>query len=355
MLRRLARRCLGLCLLGSLALTVLTGLRLAQDPLIAPMVSRSGEGIVAATDRLMAVYATPDRLTGLIEARLAEEPRNWIALDALEGVTAERAIALPPGLAEHLAEAREADTGLTAQAGDCAACAWDIAACRIDNVLICKGPLILTPVEDLRGIAKAGVDYALGAGVDRLDLGLSVVGLGATALVVVSGGSSATLKLGTGLVKLGRGMDLLSPGLTGQIGRAMSEGIDWAAMPALRSLDDVPDLLRADALAPIAALASDLGRTEAALGPSATLHLVRFVDDTGEARRLADAATALGPRTVGRVEVLGPARVFRATLRWSEVAWQMLTGIAGVMLSLAALIGSAVQGAGLRLLRRLAA
>ncbi len=352
MIRALARATLIAALAVSLAITALTGLRIARDPLLAPLRDRAADQIAAATDRMMAREATPERLAELIAARLGEQPRNWVAIRALEQAAAEQKLILPQATAAAIATAWDDDTGILAQAGDCAICAWDPASCTLSNVLICQAPVALTPVGDIAGIARAGVAYATGGQIDQIDLALSIVGLGATALVVASGGSSAMVKAGASTAKLARRMGLLSPRLTALATDAVRTGVNWAALPAVRSTDDLALAIRADAFAPLIATATDLERLRTATGTTAALHLLPLIDDAGDARRLARLGEALGPRLVARAEVLGKARLLRATLRVSETAVMLMTGLLGLMWSIAAMIGGALQSAGLRLLRR---
>ena len=89
MWRRLVRLTLTLVLATSLAGTVLTATRIASDPLIAPYTEAAADQIIAATDRMLAAADTPALLQARVVARLAETPRNWLALDAL--TDAERA------------------------------------------------------------------------------------------------------------------------------------------------------------------------------------------------------------------------------------------------------------------------
>ena len=352
-MRGLARALLFVLLATSAFVTWRAGLAVARDPALRPMVEASADQIVAATDRMMAAEATPDRMATLIRARLAENPRNWVALDALQEVVTERGMLLPTDLITSLAAAKAEDDSLTAQLGGCAACAWDIARCSLSQAFVCKAPILLTPVEDLRGIVKAGVDYSTGAEVDQLDLGLSVLGLSATALVIVSGGASGSIKAGTALVRLARGMDLLSPRLTGRLVDALRLGIDWAALPAVRSGDDMARLIRSDVVAPVASIAADLGRTSDAVGPARALHLLPLIDDAAEARGIARAADALGPRIVGRAEVLGKARLLRATLRAGSVATELVAGLVGLFTSLGMAASGILQSVLSRGLRRL--
>lgn len=352
MRRRLARACLLLLMAGSGLLTLQAAADIARSPGLAPLVARSSEEIVAATDRMMAATATPGHLSRLIAARLNEDPRNWIALAALRDEAAARGIALPVPLAAAYDAAFDDDTGPAAQAADCAACLWDIAACSLSNVLICKAPILLTPVEDIRGIAKAGWDNAQGNPVDGIDLGLSIAGLGATSLILASGGTNATVKLGAGLARIARGMDLLSPRLAATMGDALRAGVDWAALPAVRSAGDLAGLVRADALAPVTAVMGDLGRIRRAVGTTGALHLLAHVDDAADARRMARATEALGTRSVGRIEVLGKARFLRATVRWSDAAREVMAGLLGMLAAGAALLTGVAHGLGLRLIGR---
>ncbi|MDT8856564.1 hypothetical protein RNZ50_16355 [Paracoccaceae bacterium Fryx2] len=354
MLRRLVRAGLGLTLAASLALTGWAGYGIAQDPALAAFTERGADEIRAATDRLMAREATPERIAALLAIRLEESPRNWVAITSLEGVSADRALPLPAGLLAAREAAWAADTGWATLAADCALCAYDPGTCTLSNVLVCQVPIALTPVGDIAGITRGAAAWAAGTDVDEIDVGLSIVGLAATALVLASGGSAALVKAGAGTARLARRMGLLSPRLTALGSDALRHGIDWAALPAARSADDLARTLRPAALAPVIAVTTDMGRLRTATGSTEALHLLRYIDDAPDARRLANAAEALGPRTVGRIEVLGKARLMRATLRWSEATWALLAGIWGMFAGLAGLLGGAAQSLALRLSRRLA-
>jgi hypothetical protein len=353
-MRGLARALLLVLVAVSSFATWRAGLAVMRDPALRPMIEASADQIIATTDQVMATEATPVRLTARIAARLTETPRNWVAIDALREVSAERDIRLPADLTEAIGAAQDIDNGVLARLGGCAACAWDIGQCGLSQALVCKAPILMTPVEDLRGIIKAGVDYSTGAEIDQLDLGLSVVGLSATALVLVSGGTSGTIKAGTALARLARGMRLLSPRLTLVLTTALRRGIDWAALPAVRGSDDLVALVRAEELAPLVAIASDLGRTADAAGATRALHLLPLVEDAADARTLARASKALGPRVVGRADILGKARLFRATVRVGSVATELVSGIVGLFVGLGTLIAGMVQSALLRGLRRMA-
>lgn len=348
-MRRFIRLLLGMAVVASAFVTLHSARQVAANPALTPLIERSRDEIIAATDRLMARNATEAHLSQLIATRLAESPRNWVALQALHDEATARGFATP---ADYDA-ARQADSGVVAATGDCLSCIWDIATCSLSTALICKAPILLTPIEDLRGLAQAGADYASGTPIDQLDLGLSVIGLGATAAIVATGGTSATLKAGTATLRLARGMGRMSPRLARQLGTAFADGIRWSDLPGVRSGDDLSRLIRADVLRPVAATLSDLGRVAGAAGPVHALHLLPLVDDAADARHLANAAEALGPRTVRQAEVLGKTRLLRATLRISNLGMTLILGLSGLMLSVAALLGSLAQSWLLRALRRI--
>jgi hypothetical protein len=346
-MQRLYRLAILVLMLGSLGLGYRSVSAIVQNPSLSPLVDRGTDELAAVVDRLMASEATAERLGALMSRRLAEDPRNWVALQALAEVHAERGLPLPASYQT----AWDEDSGILATTGACLSCAWDIGTCSLSTALICKAPILLTPVEDLRGITKAGVDYAAGDEVDRLDLGLSVAGLSATALIVASGGSSASVKGGTALVRLARGMKLLSPGLAARMTAAFTDGIRWADVPAVRSIDDLPALMRTDVLAPVGEILADLGRTRDAIGTTRTLHLLPLVDDAADARSLAHLSEALGPRTVSRLEVIGKSRLFRATTRLSGTALELAASLIGLMAAIGAAATHLVQSMILRRLR----
>ncbi|WP_431300982.1 hypothetical protein [Tabrizicola sp. BL-A-41-H6] len=347
---RLYRLLLLFLLLGSAGLGYRSVDAILKDPALSPLVDRSKDEIVALTDKMVAAEATPERLNDLLSRRLAEQPRNWVALQALADLYAERGLTLPATYQT----AWDEDSSIVAQTGACLSCAWDIGTCSLSTALLCKAPILLTPVEDLRGITKAGVDYASGTEIDRLDLGLSVVGLSATVLIAASGGTSGTVKAGTALVRLAKGMRLLTPRLTARMTAGLTDGVRWADIPAVRSLSDLPALLRADALAPVTSTVADLGRTQDAVGTAQTLHLLPLIDDAADARAVARVSEALGPRTVSRVEVLGKSRLFRATVRLSDTAIELTAGIVGLVAGLGAALAHMIQTVIFRRLRRAA-
>ncbi|MGB8814209.1 MAG: hypothetical protein WCC57_13610, partial [Paracoccaceae bacterium] len=86
--------------------------------------------------------------------------------------------------------------------------------------------------------------------------------------------------------------------------------------------------------------------------PTQALHLLRYVDDGTDARRLANAADALKSRTIGRMEILGKHRLLRATLRWSDEVYALMAGIAGLIAGVTSLIASLVHSIVIRTLRR---
>lgn len=351
-MRRLVRRLLALALAGSLALTLLTTARIALDPALGPWREATAAEIVAATDRMLATEATPARIEDLVLTRLAESPRNWASLTAIRALAEERGIPLAHDTAAAYDAAYATDDGVIKQAGDCAKCIWDITQCSLSTVLICRAPVDLTFVGDLAGVARAGTAYVSGSEIDEIDLGLSVAGLAATAAILVSGGTSVAVKAGAGAAKVARGLGRLSDGVTDMARTAVRTGVKWDALPAVRSTDDLANALRWDAFAPLADTLTGVDRIRAATGTTEVLHLLPLIETATDARRIGNAAEALGPKLVGRAEVLGKARLVRATSRITGTAWALGSGIVGMLLSGAMLLVHLVQHWALARLRR---
>jgi hypothetical protein len=353
-MRRTARVLLTVLLLASLALSGWQGWRLASGWPGAVFVDRAAAEVVGRLDRALARRATAARLVARLETLLDDQPRNWLAIEALEGVAEERGIALPADLLARRAALHAQDTGWTVTGGKCLACMWDPRACDFSAVMLCRAPLDLTPLGDVAGVVREGSNYALGRDVDEVELILSVVGLTAVALVPVTAGGSAPIKVGAGLGKSAWRMGRLSPGLTAVFNRAARDGVDWARIGAVRGADDLAALTRPAALGPALSVAQDAGRMRSALGTRPALHMLSRADTPAEARRMANAAEALGPRSVGALEALGKSRFLRATRRWSREVWWAISGVIGAFAALAGLFWSVATSAALRRLRRLA-
>ena len=298
------RRFIRLALLVWFAVSILGGgltlYRIGSNPVLRPLVEAGADQIVAATDVALARRATPEVLAAQVEGLLAEEPRNWIALDALLALAEERGIVLAGDAEIHARTLRDEDFGLLAQAATCALCAWDAAQCSLDAGLCLSGPCGHDPGGRCAGHRPCGGwTGPWGPEVDQIDLALSVVGLGATAAVLATGGSSGVVKAGAGLARMARKMGRLSPRLVEMAGRAAKEGVDWARLPAARSIEDVTAVVRWEAIVPLTATLGDLDRLRAATDLTATLHLLPLVDSAEDARILARSAEAPGSAAGG--------------------------------------------------------
>ena len=353
MIERLTRLLLLVAFLASLAASVWSVTQIWSNPALVPLREATFDEITSSVDRALALEATPAVVAERISDRLSEAPRNWVAIDALVALADDRAIEIPREITEDIEQARSEDYSATALASECVRCIVDISECSLSAALVCKGPILLTPIEDLRGLGQAAFDAYEGDEVDRIDLGLSVLGLSATALSIPSGGTSLSVKAGASAAKLARGLKLMSPRLTEMADTGLRAGVDWAKLPAVRSPDDLATVLRTDALAPLTATLGDLGRSVDVIGPSATLHLLPLVDDARDARALARLAESIGPRVTGAAEVLGKSRLFRAVLRVTDVTIGLFAGVAGLILSVTSALASFVNSAVLRRARHL--
>lgn len=356
-MRRAARAALAVLFCISLCVAGWNGWQLASGGPAAALVARSAESLAASVDRAVAQAATPQAVTARLSELLAAEPRNWLAIEALEALAAERGIALPADIVARRAALHARDTGLLATSAACAACAWDPKACDFSAILLCRAPVDLTPIGDVAGVLREGGNLVLGREVDDVDLALSAIGLAAVALAPFTLGTSATIKVGAGMGKTAWRMGRLSDGLKAPLRHAAREGVDWSRLSSVNVFsrtagDDFAALLRIDAVQPALDIVADAGRLHAALGPRRALYLLAQADTGAEARRIADVAEAMPSRSLGAFELLGKSRVLRASVRWADVAWFTLAGLAGIVAALAGLLWDIAGAVALRLLRR---
>ena len=341
-------------LIASLTLSAVPLVSLWRAPVGAALVERGPDGLDRVLARELVRHATPAQVAARLDALLAEAPRNWLAIEAVEEIAAERALPLPDDLIAQREAAWEQDSGLWLGATKCARCMWSAAECELSALLICRAPVDLTPVGDIAGVIRGGSNYALGREVDQVEVILSAIGLGAVGLALVTGGSSLTIKAGAGFAKTAKSMNRLPEALTTPLTRAFREGVDWARIGSVRTADDLTRLMRPEVLRPAVAILDDTGRLTRNTSVLAGLHLMKHVDSPKDMAALARASDALGPRTVGTLEILGKSRVLRATMRLADEVWSLVAGLAGMLAALVGLFWSALTSAVLRRLRRAA-
>ena len=306
---------------------------LSTNPLARPFVDRAADDLRIALERKVSRAATSDWIEGALADAVAT--RDVDRARMLMDLSADLNRPVDTRSAEAMIDAR---SGWAARVADCAACMADVSTCpTLTQLASCAVPFEMSPLGDLNALRRAGMAWAADETVDELDVGLAAIGLAATGAAVVSGGSSVTVKAGTGLLRLARRMGSLTPGLA----RTMRVPIRWEAFPGyLRGsarLEDMTDIAQLNRLT---ATAADLGRIREATTTAETLRLVRLVDGPEDAARLARIAEAVGPKTTRTVAVLGKGRVFRATIRLSRAAAGTLILLWLTAIQLAILLGT---------------
>lgn len=280
-------------------------------------------------------------------AALAAEETDralWLAdLAQAEGV------ALPAAEAEAVARLRAAGGAWTKVVRDCADCALDTRACgSVREIAACAIPFELSPLGDLNALRRQGLAALAGEEVDQLETGLALVGLGATAAVVFTGGSSALVKAGASTARMTRRLGHLTPGMTHALEDVADLPVNWGAALRGAPIEQITDVAR---LRRVGGLAEDLGTVARQTSVGDTLVLLRHIDGAEDAARMARLSEVAGVRTLSRVEVLGKARSFRALVRLSDLALGTLAAIYAALVQVALMLGGALGRGVLRVLR----
>jgi hypothetical protein len=316
---------------------------LSQHPFAAPIVERSADEISRYVERAMAREVTPAWLLPRLDAALAEDDRDRIAMYA--DLASTHAIPLDPATQARV-DAALADPSLLEGAADCATCAIDIQSCEsLPQIAACAIPFELTPFGDLNALRRQSTAWLYGENVDEIETGLALAGLAATGAVVVSGGGSYVVKGGLSALRAARRMGALTPAFTRVLGEAADLPVNWGAVLRAAPLDEITDTAR---LSRLTDMAGDLAIVAGKTSPADALVLLRHVETAEDAARLARTADALGPQTRVAMEVLGPARVFRSLTRVSDLA--LLT--VGLLTALAVQLGGLCASFALRSARR---
>jgi len=174
-----------------------------QSPFSAPLVDRSVDQTRLAIEQAMAREVDLAWLMPRMQdAILAQDMQQILLLLRLAN---DHGVQLPTPMLADINDLNIAASGVLARTTACGACAIDITACAtLAQIGACALPFELTPAGDVNALRRASVTYIEGGDVDQLDVGLAIVGLGATGAVLATGGSSYSLKAGTSVLRMAR-------------------------------------------------------------------------------------------------------------------------------------------------------
>ncbi len=333
-----------------LAVTLATGagtaLTLSQNPFAAPLVDRSLSEARVALERAMARQVTPDWLVPRLDAALAEDDRDRVAM--LSALASQHGVPLPPATWAAI-DAALAPASFGERAADCAACMVDITSCQgAGHIAACALPFEMTVAGDVNALRRQAQAAIAGDDVDRIETGLALVGVGATLVAVVSGGSSYVVKAGATMLRLARRMGAITPAFGRVLADAADVPVDWAALARAAPLAEITDTAK---LARLGRIAEDFGTIRANTSTADALLLARHVHSAEDAARFARLSEVAGTGTRTAVEVLGPARAMRTLSRVADLTLAAIGLVAAFVAQLAMLAMSAV---GRRLFRPVA-
>ncbi len=207
----------------------------------------------------------------------------------------------------------------------------------------------LTVVGDVRDIAAEGSKMLAGQEYSELVLGLSVVGLGATAATIATGGGGVVVKAGISLMKAARRSGKLTKEFAEGLTRMTSEAVN---MPLLRQTlrsTDLTDLtktqrvfsdygrnVRAAKLVPVLGRIGDINST---VGPAETIRLLKYVKTGENLDDVADMTKRFGIRSRGIMELTGKTalRSFKTSSKVIDWMAASITGFGAWIVGLLAL------------------
>ena len=188
----------------------------------------------------------------------------------------------------------------------------------------------LTVVGDVRDIASEGSKMVAGRPYSELVLGLSVLGAGATAATVATGGGGVVAKLGVSVLKVAARAGTL----TLEFARVLTRLVRDAVKPeelgrVLRNTrltnlkvteDAITNYARGIRQGEVFPVLNRLGTLGKTAGPGETVRLLKYVHSTEELDNIADMSIKLGRKTRGVIAFTGKTslRAFRTSLRVFE-------------------------------------
>lgn len=292
--------------------------------------------IEARVARVLETEFDQDWLDSTLKEEILKPQINWVLVDSTMEIARSKKMIPSPNIVKGLEIVNRRDRGTLGKIDNCRACAMGESSCRMADGMVCAIGIELTPIGDARALIEEGHHYVNGEEVDQISVTLAGVGLGATMAILVSGGSSLTVKSGAGLLKIARRAGRLTTRMQATLVRLGRNIIKWDKLPSSprRMLD--PAAYRAAINMPVAtsaaALAADLNKTRKAMPLAHSITMLQYMDTAGDARRIGKVSTLAGSKTVAFLRRVGKTRVLRMTARFSRTARTMI-GLVGVLVA----------------------
>lgn len=209
----------------------------------------------------------------------------------------------------------------------------------------------LTVYGDLRDITLEGGRMLAGEDYSPFILGLSAVGIAATAGTIATGGGGVVVKAGVSFVKFARRAGHMSAGFAARLLRLSEDAIDLPGLKGVLKTLDLADpagswtrlskYLREVKDARIFKVLGKLEEIRAEVGTTEALRLLKRMDKIEDVDEIHTIAKAAGKRTRGVMELTGKS-TFRAIKYTANVVqilfeyvWGLILWIGGLLAAIA--------------------
>lgn len=215
----------------------------------------------------------------------------------------------------------------------------------------------LTVVGDVRDIGTEGSKLVQGQEYSKFVLGLSVVGLAATAATIASGGSALPARIGVSLLKVAKKAGTITVEFTRDFTRLLNEAVNFEKLGGtLKSVNladssatrhAITDYAQGISMAKITPVLGDMAALEKSVGPAESVRLLKYVDKGEDLARITRMSGKLGPKTRGIISITGKTSLRAFKTMGNLVLWAISWGWA-----ILAAIGAGFVGTVGRRIRR---
>ena len=188
----------------------------------------------------------------------------------------------------------------------------------------------ITVVGDVRDIASEGSKMVEGKEYSELMLGLSVVGVAATAATVATGGGGVVARLGVSILKVAKRAGTLTVDFARTLTRLTREAVHTQELARVLRATDLHDLaateraiseyartVRGAEIFPVLGKLADISRDA---GPAEAVRMMKYVRTTKDLDDIAAMSARFGKKTRGIIAITGKTalRLFKTTLNILE-------------------------------------
>lgn len=295
------------------------------NPITHVVAEASMEEVNYQLDKLLLEIADEKTIEAKLNEALAQTPRKWETIELYLDYIAEQNYMISEETLQLAESLKDDDSGFWQSSVQCFECMHSPETCPMNWAQSCNIAVEFTPVGDVRSLYGEYDNWSNDREIDQLNVGLSVLGLGATVAAVGTMGGSLAIKGGAAFLKTAKNAKKLNPRMIKFLNESSTGLIDFSKVPSnwMTSPSSLNRAIDPDKMATLSKFAENLYDVQNIAGIPRTLKYLDRIDHAHDAEKLARLTKMSKTKPFVAMELTSKGRLFKIFNKYGK----KLTGL----------------------------